>query len=365
MEDHWYPGGFTVPSPTTYPQQFLWDSCFHSLIWAELGDRRAVTELESLFSRQHESGLVPHMGYAEHPETSEELWGVRGSSCITQPPMFGHALAELVRRGWDVPGDLLESAVSGLAYLLRTRRDPETGLCQIWHPWESGMDDSPRWDAWAPAERSEEAWMEAKVRLVRSLPRGPAGFPSGPGDFAVPSVGFSSLVAFNALELDSVGVDSLSDDVHALSRALEPRFDADLGLWTDPTPGSPQSGRSLTLDGLLPLLVLDDPPVGLGAVLSPREFGGPFGPSYVHREDPAFAAGVYWRGDVWPPLTYLLALAARRRGWRDEADTLVRQLVAGAEVSGLAEHWHPDTGEGLGAVPLCWAGLAIVRFPPE
>ena len=40
-------GGFCVPNPTTYPWQWLWDSCFHAVVWAHLGDERAVVELRT------------------------------------------------------------------------------------------------------------------------------------------------------------------------------------------------------------------------------------------------------------------------------------------------------------------------------
>ena len=42
---------------------------------------------------------------------------------------------------------------------------------------------------------------------------------------------------------------------------------------------------------------------------------------------------------------------------------LADRLVAGAVESGLAEHWNPDTGRALGAVPQSWAGLAVVVSP--
>ena len=36
LEAHWRPeGGYTVPHAGTYPFQWLWDSCFHAIAWAE------------------------------------------------------------------------------------------------------------------------------------------------------------------------------------------------------------------------------------------------------------------------------------------------------------------------------------------
>ncbi len=43
-------GGFCVPHATTYPWQWLWDSCFHAVVWAHLGDDRAAAELRSALS---------------------------------------------------------------------------------------------------------------------------------------------------------------------------------------------------------------------------------------------------------------------------------------------------------------------------
>ena len=55
MLAHWRPEGHTVPNAEVYPWQWLWDSCFHALIWAELGrPERAVTELRSCLAEQDE-----------------------------------------------------------------------------------------------------------------------------------------------------------------------------------------------------------------------------------------------------------------------------------------------------------------------
>src|SRR5690606_12810736 len=56
---HWREPGFTVPNDETYPWQWLWDSAFHAVVWAHLGEpERALSELRCLFARQHESGFV-------------------------------------------------------------------------------------------------------------------------------------------------------------------------------------------------------------------------------------------------------------------------------------------------------------------
>ena len=97
MEAHWRPdgrgGGHTVPNADVYPHQWLWDSCFHALIWAELGQAdRAIAELTAALADQADDGFVPHVRYVADPYGLAGFWGRSGTSSITQPPQLGHAL---------------------------------------------------------------------------------------------------------------------------------------------------------------------------------------------------------------------------------------------------------------------------------
>src|SRR5690606_32685545 len=51
-------GCFTVPTAPLYPHQWLWDSAWIALGWAESDERRAWAELESLFSAQWADGAA-------------------------------------------------------------------------------------------------------------------------------------------------------------------------------------------------------------------------------------------------------------------------------------------------------------------
>src|SRR5690242_5829568 len=66
--------GFTMPNRHKYPYQWLWDSCFHAISWARLGDARAVREMEAVFRHQLPSGFVPNMGYQRRPHASTWMW---------------------------------------------------------------------------------------------------------------------------------------------------------------------------------------------------------------------------------------------------------------------------------------------------
>ena len=368
LRRHWVDippgGGYTAPNRRRYPWQWLWDSCFHALIWAELGDDRGLDELAQILGAADASGCVPHMTYQLDPRHHEDFWGRAGTSSITGPPMYGHALAELVRRGAHVPERLVEAAAGGLEFLLHRReRHTESGLVLLCHPWESGADNDPRWDDFCEDGFAEKRWFEAKGKLLGTIQRSAGGSPLVNPKFAAASAGFSALVAFNALDLAEATGALEPAPAHRLADAVRDRWDGDLCSYTDAGDAEAGSGRTRTAYGLLGLLVESDAEraAAIAADLTDRRaHGGDFGPTGVHRAEPAFAARSYWRGPSWPQLDYLLWLGLRRAGRLEAAETVARATVAGATESGLAEYWDSDDGTGLGAIPQSWAGLALL-----
>src|SRR3712207_3811821 len=164
---------WTKPAPSLYPHQWSWDSAFIALGLAHIDNRRAARELENLFAGQWATGKVPHIVFdpdappksyfpdAERwnsSELSRDAPSGPHTSGLCQPPV--HAIA--VRRIWETSGGREEGRVERARRFLRanyprlfawhrylaTARDPEgSGLVTIYHPWESGTDNSPRFDA--------------------------------------------------------------------------------------------------------------------------------------------------------------------------------------------------------------------------
>jgi hypothetical protein len=328
MEAHWRPEGFTVPHAMTYPFRWLWDSCFHSIIWLALGDAdRAVAELAFTLSVQEPDGFVPHLHYVGAPDHHAPFWGRPTVSTISQPPVAGHAVATLERAGVDVPAEVRARAERAVSWWWRERRHA-SGLVAARHPWETGCDDSARFDHWGAADPAR--WYDVKGELVAS---GGAGFDCAP-------VGLSALVAWDASELGLTVPPGLLD-------AVASRWDPELRTWVDAGDAAATSGRVRTLDALLALLV--DPrhdEVPVDAYLAA------FGPRGMHPDEPAYEPRRYWRGGTWPQLAYLL--------WRAGISTVAGPTTRGAMTSGLAEWWVPETGEAGGAVPQSWTGLALV-----
>ena len=364
LEAHWVPEGYAVPNPAVYPWQWLWDSCFHAVCWAELGDDRGVVELETALSTQAADGFVPHMNYGRQPGVAADLWGRADASSITQPPMYGYAVAELVRRGMDVNPETVARAERGLRFLLFDRRRHPSGLVSLCHPWESGADDSPRWDDFCPGGFSLDAWRPIKNQLVGSIERNATGSPVANPQFVSASAGFNALVVFNAWELAEVtGPSEVTTGADELAECLAARWDEARGTWADAGSSERGSGRARTLDGLLPMLVAteaDRIDAVAAELVDPTAYGGWCGPAGVHRQEPGFDPRSYWRGPAWPQLSYLMWVGLRRHGQLDAAQSVASTTVRGAMQSGFAEYWDPDDGTGGGAVPQSWAALAAL-----
>ena len=381
MEAHWREGnssgkwGYTAPNPDRYEWQWLWDSCFHAIIWAELGEAdRALLELETLLATIEPSGFLSHMNYVADPAAAEEFWGREGASTITQPPMFGHAIAELVRRGVDVPEDLTAKAAKALRFFSDHRSHEPSGLIVLCHPWESGADNSLRWDSFYPVPYGHPRWQDEKIKMLATIQRDSNGAPLSNPLFPVASAWFTALVAFNIAELAEATDAIAASEADGLVEAVENSWDDESRTWADVVtskrlPEADSSRNAPVLEALLGILA-DRSEDRLAKVCedlsNPQIYAAPYGPAGASQSHKAYDGHGYWRGAAWPQLTYLLAHAFQARADEKQLDyanitqTLTVQLRAGTIASDFAEHWHPQTAHPGGATPQSWTALAAV-----
>lgn len=368
LESHWdEEHGYCRPNTAIYPHLWLWDSCFHAIVWAHLGDRRALRELDALLAGQLAGGMLPHMRYlGRRPDAW--LGPLPHTSSLTQPPMFGHAIAVLSAHGTPPGDEAVTRARRGLDWLWDHRRT-DSDLIYVVHPWEAGNDHSPRWDDWGAPGRTaadydraaRSSWNKARMPAIEFGPDGAAVWSS---EFVACPAGFNALVAFNLAELGAVLDDRvLTQRANRISAAMDEQlWDPGSGLWVDlPLVGGGCSVSTPISDGMLGALVTPDEGKAaraLDQLDDPDRFAAPFGPTNVARLHPAYDPAMYWRGVAWPPLNYLLWLALRRWERFDAAGEMALRTRRAAVTSGWAEYWNPETGQGLGAVPQSWAGLA-------
>src|SRR4051794_9529643 len=163
LERNWL-GHATKPSPRLYPHQWSWDSACIAIGYARVDQARAERELRSLFAGQWRNGLLPHIVFTEgalyfpgpefwQTERSPDAPRAPRTSGIVQPPIHATAALQVYRRAPDrdraaaFVRELLPELAAWHGYLYRERVRGDDGLAEIWHPWESGMDNSPLWDA--------------------------------------------------------------------------------------------------------------------------------------------------------------------------------------------------------------------------
>jgi hypothetical protein len=156
-------GDYTKPSGRLYPHQWNWDSAFNALGWAHLDWERATREVEALLAGQWTNGMLPHIrynpavtDYAPGPEWWTDVPVKRAgelTSGISQPPVLptmvhlvGLIQPDEQRRHnwWD---RIYDALAESLLYFARHRTTGNSPLIALVHPWESGLDNSPRWDA--------------------------------------------------------------------------------------------------------------------------------------------------------------------------------------------------------------------------
>lgn len=157
--------GFTIPTAKLYPFQWNWDSGFTCLGHCYFDPQWAIKELTSLFSGQWENGMIPHIIFHSEKETSYfpnyDFWEAdvnKGApqkpktSGITQPPVHGFILEQLLHR---FPDDqniitfikaIFPKVIHSHRFFYHYRDPNKEGLAFIYHPWETGRDNSPLWD---------------------------------------------------------------------------------------------------------------------------------------------------------------------------------------------------------------------------
>ena len=422
-------GGWTRAAPDLYPHQWSWDSAFIAIGLARLNVRRAASELTTLLDGQWTTGKVPHIVFnpeappgsyllgAEHwasASLSKSAAGTpRPTSALCQPAV--HAIAALrifeASRGTANEDETLSFLSKIYGRLLRwhrylaTARDPEgLGLVTIYHPWESGTDNSPRWDSALhnvevgemapyarpdlgfvdePSERPTAEEYDRYLWLVDLLKRArydeAAVYGSHP--FMVKDVLFSTiLVSANEALLEISRLVSAPDEdqeviktwIHRGQGGLDACYDEDLGLCLDYDLRAGEPLRVRTIAGFAPLI-----PGGAGPrrrellrFLYSRAFMGDDRlrwalPPSTSPEEARFHPRAYWRGPVWPVISWLFWRSLKRAGDEGLAEDLKRASLEQLAAGGFAEYFEPFTGEPLGSDDQSWTAAVALDWLSE
>lgn len=366
-------GGHTVPSPRLYPHQWAWDSAFAAIGWACFDAPRAWKEIETLLAGQWEDGRVPHILF--HDVSGDyfpgpDFWETDWTTSISQPPVWATA----VRRMVEITSERerlpeLVPKIDASHRWFHDQRDPSGwGAIAVAHPWESGLDNSPAWDA--PMARVDVSDPPAFQRrdtqvvgdhdqrptddqylryacLVKAIARD--GF--GPGPFAVYDPLMTAILA--RAEEDLVWLASEAGGrVEArgerLRRGLvEHLWDEERGRFVYHDARADEVIGCDVIGCYAPLFAgLEDPYARRLREGLEARFRAPHPYPSTSPSDPAFDARRYWRGPTWINTNWLLR-DAMGPGLGASTIALVKQ-------GGFYEYFDCTTGEGLGGESFAW-----------
>lgn len=361
---------YTCPSPTHYPWQWYWDSCFTAIVWRRFEPERSRRELQTLLAAQREDGFIGHTIFWNTP-----LAGARRHTynvLSRRDPMTSSIQPPLLAWAWRIAvGDPAE--VPAIAahhdWLERHRTLDQDGLLWIVQPDESGLDASPQFD---PVWGWRAHGLPGFLLLVRRNRR--LGYDlrrvAARGGPVVCEVMTNVLYSLSRLAL---GRGSLTEAI------IERFYDERSGLFMPCARPALAKRPPLTWAALSPL-ALPDLPEQIGRrlveehLLNRARFWLPVAPPSVSAAAAEFCSSErrlrifprrYWRGPTWVNSAWLLWLGLRRLGYEQAAEELTSRLVATVLRSGLREYYHPRTGGGMGALDFGWSSLVLELFDPD
>ena len=418
-------GEYTRPGPRLYPHQWSWDSALIALAYSRYAPERGVSELDHLFGAQWSNGLLPQIVFNPdfplyfpnagfwHADESPDAPNSAKTSGIVQPPFHASATLALHRNAGDDPSvkAFLPKAFPHLAawhgYLYRERDPRGEGLVYIRHPWESGMDNSPMWDAIMQGmflkPGDVPSYKRADTHVVSSQDRPESAeydrfaylvklFADRDYDeariredcpFLVQDVLFNSLLVKAGHDLAEiarvVGEDPAPFEEAAGKTAgaiNEKLWDEERGVYLDFDLVARRPIRVLTSPNFLPLFA-GVPDEGRARRISERLAT----PSFCLADDPdkdghvpvpcydrlgfGFSPVRYWRGPVWININWFLMHGLRRYGYKAQAERLRQTIVGLCQSEGFFEYFDPTTGMGHGSDFFSWTAALLIDVMAE
>ncbi len=316
---------WTTPDRWPHRRMWLWDSAFHAIGWRHLDPELARDAIAAVLDRQAPDGFIAHM---------MDPWS---TSRITQPPVLALAV-KLIHE--VAPNDAwLKSVYPQLcAYVewdMAHRDSDGEGLVEwaiegnpLSRSGESGMDNSPRFDA---ATRMDAVDFNAFLAMEGEILAGMAA-----------AMGCSA------------DVTQWESRHQRLCRLIDQRLWSEAyGFYVDFDIERNEPSSVLASSGFLPLLCGAASPAQAQRLAEhlrdPDMFGTPFPvPSIAVRDTDHYCKDM-WRGPVWINLNWLIARGFERYGFTDIAAGLrtrtVREIERYCDRFGVPFEFYDDRQE--------------------
>jgi len=372
---------YTVPSPSSYPYQWLWDSCFHAIILSHYDTSFAKAELRSLVSHQFENGLIPHITYWEKKDPTQIDWGKERTSSITQPPFLAYAVWKVYEKDKDKSflKEIYPSLYHYYNFLLNERDPRHNHLVGIINPDESGEDNSPRFDELVglPPKHNRDENFQKRRELVEKNKLCNFDAP-----FCMREFFWVKDVPFNSILIHSLGflgkiAEELGHKDNAIyfykqqlevTDAMRDRLLEHDMFWS--AEGKHYTKIKVKTWAIFAPLFAKVPTqeeaefVVKNYLLNKDEFKTKYMLPTVSKSEPSYDPEHYWRGPVWIAINWIIYQGLLNyKGFEEVAEDIRQQSVELLKKSGFREYFNPETGGGLGAKNFTWGGLILDMFP--
>ena len=364
--------------------------------------------------------MIPHIVFNEKEKTyfpSAEFYEIKrspsapshiGTSGMTQPAVHAISCFYIYRNSEDKARskEFLTKVYPNLLNFhryLMTERDPErSGLVTIFHPWESGRDDSPVWDdalsrikitdlpkfkrldliavdGAANTIPSDEEYNKFiyLIDLMKSYNYDESvlyeKFP-----FKIKDVSFSGILyVANKVLLQIANL--IGEDSSEISEWISRTEQNFRKFFSPPSGNGPKLSDSLfydydlvisdriikrTVSSLSPIysgLISNQEAKAIVKYISDADFCAEYDTiASTDEKESYFKPVAYWRGPIWINTNWALWLGLLRYGYNDRAEQLRQGVFKLVTNQGFREYYDPTTGEGLGGKNFSWTAALVI-----
>ena len=297
-----------IPAPK-FSGTYLWDSAFIALVWNVFEPNIAEQVIQSVLVHQDSKGRIPL------------VHNIFGNSSLIQPPLLSWAALKISTRK-----DFLQKIYPGLSHFhhwIQTHRQNQLGLYFWRHPYESGVDNSPRFSNRDESSMSDTRQMSAidlssyMVKDAQSLSTmaeilGDEGAAQGYKQEALQLSERIQTLLWDPSQRHFVDLWANGEFSPVISIASE------LPLWAGV--GTDEQIRQMQND-----------------LMDPEQFQTQIPFPSVARNSKYFEKDC-WRGPVWVNLGFLMIEGLRNSGQIDAAESSSAKLVHGVQATWELRH---------------------------
>lgn len=413
--------GFSVPTDKLYPFQWMWDSGFVALGTSTYNIELTFSEINNMFSGQWDNGMLPHILFHSEQEKTYfpnfDFWNSQvnpgapsqpKSSGITQPAVFGFILNDILKKHWSNPTvkDFVKMIYPKLIkyhQFLYNYRDPfNEGLFYIFHPWESGRDNSPIWDDAlrkidiAPgsipdyqrrdtsiADADERPTQDKYDKYVYLLELGKKYQYDGKqiaeeSPFLIQDNMMNAILVKSNASLMEIASDLNMDAGQvsewqqlSLSNYDDKFWNEDQSTYVSYDLRNNKQMAHREIGGLVPLFAnIPDSSKAkkLNQYLQDLSNKGYYLCPSFDVESPLFDSKRYWRGPIWPQMNWMIHHGLKQYGYHDTADIVKSDLNTLIHKLGFYEYFEPQKhiveqiDRGYGGSNFSWTASSYIHL---